>query len=86
MQQRDEQEHKGQRHAAIIQNVSERHQLASRNGEYMMQNGSILSLSGFVFLETDRCPSYNSPASFLASECPCLPKCRALPSLDSTRI
>lgn len=86
MQQRDEQEHNGQRHAAIIQNVSEGHQLASRNGECMIQNGSILSLSGFVFLETGRCPSYNSPASFLASECPCLPKCRALPSSDSTRI
>jgi len=52
MQQRDEEEHNGQRHAAIIQNVSEGHQLASRNGECMMQNGSFLYLSGFVFLES----------------------------------
>ena len=86
MQQRDEQEHNRQRHAAIIQNVGEGHQLASHNGECMMQNGGILSLSGFVFLESGRCPSYNSPASFLASECSCLPKCRALLSSDSTHI
>jgi hypothetical protein len=50
----------------------------------MSDNESIFGLSGLVFLESGKRPTYNSAASYIATDCPCLAKSKALHSSAST--